>query len=168
MVVPEPVTDPRGRLFCYALTDDAWVVGGAISNGGIVGRWVLDLVGGARDSDLARMAEEVPAGAEGLVMIPMLLAERAPLWDPTLHGALLGLRHHHTQAHVARRNPARDAGPLEVLADGSRDRLVFGGVGNERGFGHGRQWPKCSSGARRFRCRLKGLRQELVDLLVAQ
>lgn len=116
-VVPAPDIDPEGRLFCYALTEDAWVVGGAISNGGIIGRWVLDLVGGARDSDLTRMAEEVPAGADGLVMVPMLLAERAPLWDPSLHGALLGLRHHHTQSHLARAAIEGVALQLSAIAD---------------------------------------------------
>ena len=35
MAVPEPSFDAEGRLFCYALTNDLWVIGGAISNGGI-------------------------------------------------------------------------------------------------------------------------------------
>ena len=34
MAVNEPRFDPAGRLFCYALTDDLWVSGGAVSNGG--------------------------------------------------------------------------------------------------------------------------------------
>ena len=39
LLVPGPWSDPSGRLFCYALTDDQWVVGGAVSNGGSVLRW---------------------------------------------------------------------------------------------------------------------------------
>jgi gluconokinase len=39
MAVPEPSFDAEGRLFCYALTNDLWVIGGAISNGGITLRW---------------------------------------------------------------------------------------------------------------------------------
>ncbi|WP_425307601.1 gluconokinase [Ammonicoccus fulvus] len=101
-VVDEPDIDPDGRLFCYALTEDAWVVGGAISNGGIVARWTLNLLGIAEDEELAQLAARVPAGAEGLVMIPMLLAERGPLWDPTLRGSFLGVRHHHGRRHFAR------------------------------------------------------------------
>ena len=38
-MVPKPQADLDGALFCYALTEDAWVVGGAVSNGGIVVRW---------------------------------------------------------------------------------------------------------------------------------
>ena len=39
-VVPEPRIDPEGRLFCYALTRDAWAVGGADHRrlGGALGR----------------------------------------------------------------------------------------------------------------------------------
>ena len=111
MVVPRPVVDPDGRLFCYALTDDAWVVGGAVSNGGVVVRWAggvfgCDLSpgpdGAPRDAELLALAHAVPPGSDGLVMLPYLLAERAPLWDPDLTGAYLGVRHAHTRGHFVR------------------------------------------------------------------
>jgi gluconokinase len=35
-------------------------------------------------------------------MLPYLLPERAPLWEPDLPGAYVGLRRHHTRAHLAR------------------------------------------------------------------
>jgi gluconokinase len=110
-VGPHPYADPHGRLFCYALTDTAWVTGGAISNGGAVVRWAgrvlgQDLADGregpARDAALLRLAEGVPPGSDGLVMLPYLLPERAPLWDPDLRGAYLGLRQSHGRAHLVR------------------------------------------------------------------
>ncbi|MFN8205050.1 MAG: gluconokinase [Solirubrobacteraceae bacterium] len=104
MVVAEPQVDGDRTLFCYALTDAMWVVGGAISNGGIVVRWAREAlapdVGG--DAAILELAAAVPAGSEGLVMLPHLLAERAPLWDPDLPGAYLGLRRRHTRAHLVR------------------------------------------------------------------
>src|SRR5690606_10215993 len=39
MVVDAPPEHLDPSLFCYALTADAWVVGGAVSNGGVVVRW---------------------------------------------------------------------------------------------------------------------------------
>ena len=104
MVVPAPVPDPHGRRFCYALTDDAWVVGGAVSNGGIAVRWAGEVFGhdGAGDADLLELAGSVPAGSDGLLMLPYLLAERAPLWDPTVTGAFVGIRHSHTRGHFVR------------------------------------------------------------------
>lgn len=108
MVVPEPVVDGSGRLFCYALTDDAWVVGGAVSNGGIAVRWAGGVFGqdsgGERTSDteLLELAASVPPGSDGLITLPYLLAERAPLWDPSITGAFLGMRHSHTRGHFVR------------------------------------------------------------------
>ncbi|HWI49869.1 MAG TPA: gluconokinase, partial [Rummeliibacillus sp.] len=34
-VTDHPVTDPKGRIFCYVLTDKHWVVGGPVNNGGM-------------------------------------------------------------------------------------------------------------------------------------
>ncbi|MDQ3901706.1 MAG: gluconokinase [Actinomycetota bacterium] len=110
-VVPEPQVDDRHTLFCYALTESAWVLGGAISNGGLVVRWAgralaPDLLGQSleqhHDEALLELAASAPAGSDGLVMLPYLVAERAPLWDPDLPGAVLGLRVEHTRAHLVR------------------------------------------------------------------
>ena len=109
IAVDAPRVDRAGTLFCYALTDAIWVVGGAISNGGGIVRWAgralaPDVQSGAADPDAAvlELAASVPAGSDGLVMLPYLLAERAPLWDPDLPGAYLGLRREHTRAHLVR------------------------------------------------------------------
>jgi gluconokinase len=108
MVVPRPMLDPAGRLFCYALTDSQWIVGGAISTGGVAVRWAGDVFGHGLtdaehpDAELLALAEAVPPGSDGLVMLPYLLAERAPLWDPDLAGAYLGIRIGHTRGHFVR------------------------------------------------------------------
>lgn len=107
-VVPAPVTDDEA-LFCYAVTDDAWVVGGAVSNAGSVQRWAATVFGAGRDdradlddASLLDLAAAVPAGCEGLLALPYLLPERAPLWDPAVAGAFLGVRAHHTRGHFVR------------------------------------------------------------------
>lgn len=120
MVVPGPRTDPSGRLFCYALTDTEWVVGGAISNGGISIRWARDILGddGGDDAALLELAATVPAGSDGLVMLPYLLAERAPLWDPSLTGAIIGVQHSHTRGHFVRAVVEGVALQLWTIVDG--------------------------------------------------
>ncbi len=105
MVVPEPRVNERGALFCYALTDAHWVVGGAVSNGGIVARWAADALApdlAGDDAALLALAATAPPGSDGLVMLPYLLPERAPLWDADLPGAYLGLRIEHGRAHLVR------------------------------------------------------------------
>ncbi|MDK3257602.1 gluconokinase [Blastococcus capsensis] len=116
VVVPAPTVDLDRRLFCYALTDEAWVVGGAINNGGSVVRWAAqalaagldpapELVGEAADELDARLlaeAETVPVGSGGLLCLPYLLGERAPWWRSGLRGAYLGLRREHRREHLVR------------------------------------------------------------------
>jgi gluconokinase len=112
-VVDRPRTDPAGRTFCYALTDRHWVVGGPVNNGGIVFRWVRDEFAASECETakrlgidpyevLTRIAERVPAGAEGLLFHPYLAGERAPLWNANLRGSFFGLAMHHRKEHMIR------------------------------------------------------------------
>jgi gluconokinase len=110
-VVDRPPPDRHPSLFCYALTGSAWTVGSAISTGGLVVRWARAALApdlpsvaadGAGDRAVLALAAEAPPGSDGLVMLPHLLAERGPGWDPALRGAYLGLRRRHTRAHLAR------------------------------------------------------------------
>ncbi|MDO9409729.1 gluconokinase [Patulibacter sp.] len=106
LTVDRPGVDPRRRLFSYVLDDGRWVTGGAISNGGSVLRWVgdalaPDLGSGAEDALLA-LASDVPAGSDGLVLLPSLLAERAPTWRGDARGAYVGLTAGHGRGHLVR------------------------------------------------------------------
>jgi gluconokinase len=111
MTTKGPQPEELGLLFCYALTDEVWVMGRAISNGASVVRWAgrslaPDILARAAESEadeaVLDLAASVDAGSDGLVMLPFLVAERAPLWGPDLHGAYLGLRREHTRAHLVR------------------------------------------------------------------
>jgi gluconokinase len=121
VVVPAPTVDPSRRLFCYALTDDHWVVGGAVNNGGSVVRWAAQALAAGppgsppgpapelhgQDADdldarLLAEAEQVPPGSAGLLCLPYLLGERAPWWRSGLRGAYIGLRREHRRPHLVR------------------------------------------------------------------
>ncbi len=112
-MVDRPRTDEKERLFCYALTPDHWVVGGAVNNGGIVLRWVRDnlaaadaITAGLLDQDpydvLTAIAATIPPGSDGLIFHPYLAGERSPLWDANARGSFFGLGLHHTKAHMIR------------------------------------------------------------------
>lgn len=121
-------------LFCYPLVPGTWVAGGAVSNGGgAVG--LMDRVltpggrgggrggGGGRAAasgaidELLDRAATVPPGSDGVVVVPYLLPERAPLWDPALPGAVLGLRAHHGRAHLTRATVEGVCIQLAVVAE---------------------------------------------------
>ncbi|MCZ7439554.1 gluconokinase [Micromonospora sp. WMMC241] len=106
VMVERPGVDPLGGVFCYALTEDRWVVGGAINNGGIVLQWAHDALapelGEDAEEELLGLAAQAPVGSGGLIMLPYLLSERAPHWSALPRGAYIGLTHGHGRAHLVR------------------------------------------------------------------
>jgi len=112
-VVDHPATDPKGRIFCYALTEKLWVIGGPVNNGGMLFQWVHDELAASEietakrlgiDSYdlLTRIAEQVNPGSDGLLFHPYLTGERAPLWNPDARGSFFGLTMHHRKEHMIR------------------------------------------------------------------
>ncbi|MBZ4654189.1 MAG: gntK [Peptococcaceae bacterium] len=107
---PEPKIDPQGRTWCYQMTDNMWVSGGAINNGGIVYRWYRDKImtddmelGSTGDYEVMNCwAQEIPPGSDGLLCLPFLAGERSPYWNANARGVLFGLGLEHTKKHVAR------------------------------------------------------------------
>jgi len=108
-----PQTDEKGRTWCYNLTDSTWVLGGAINNGGIALRWLRDNFGEAERLEAAsrgvdpyevliQAASKVPAGSDGLILLPFFLGERAPNWNADARGVLFGLNLNHGKNHITR------------------------------------------------------------------
>ena len=51
-------------------------------------------------AELARLADGIPAGSEGLTVLPYFSGERTPINDPDAKGVIFGLNLLHTRAHV--------------------------------------------------------------------
>lgn len=102
-----PNTDAQLRLhtFCHAPAD-RWYLLGATLSAGLSLRWFRNLLGEASNPDayqyLAQLAEEVPPGADGLLFLPYLVGERAPIMDASAQGALVGLTLRHERGHITR------------------------------------------------------------------
>ena len=112
-LVRRPTLDPEQRTFCYYSGNRLWFAGGAINNGGIVLRWFRDNFGDRAKEEaqktgtpvykvLCDYAQNIPAGANGLLFLPFLAGERSPYWNSSMRGILFGLSLHHSQAHVIR------------------------------------------------------------------
>lgn len=112
-IIDEPKTDEKGRIFCYALTEKHWVIGGPVNNGGMVLRWIRDEFASAEVETakrlgidayevLTKIAERVRPGADGLLFHPYLAGERAPLWNPDVRGSFFGLTLSHKKEHMIR------------------------------------------------------------------
>ncbi|TPE44207.1 gluconokinase [Pontibacter mangrovi] len=109
----EPATDIKERVFSYILNENHFVLGGAVNNGGVALRWFRDAFYAtetaeavAKDQDmyelLNEVAEGIAPGAEGLLFLPYLLGERAPIWDGSARACFIGATYAHTRAHFLR------------------------------------------------------------------
>ena len=113
MLTQKPMTDPKMRTWCYNLTDDMWVAGGAINNGGMILRWVRDKICHYTTTHLENLdvdgydlmtmkAAHIAPGAEGLIMLPCFTGERSPYWNSELRGMFFGLSLNHSRSHMIR------------------------------------------------------------------
>ena len=75
------VLDNHSRTFCYYFGRNQYIIGGASSNGGVVMQWLKDtlLQTGDNYDELLQQAEKVDPGCNGLIFIPYILGERAPV-----------------------------------------------------------------------------------------
>lgn len=112
-IIDKPQTDEKERIFCYALTEKHWVIGGPVNNGGMVLRWIRDELASSEVETakrlgidpyevLTKIAERVRPGSDGLLFHPYLSGERAPLWNPDVRGSFFGLTMSHKKEHMIR------------------------------------------------------------------
>jgi len=102
--------DKQRRFFNYLLTEDCYVSGGPTNNGGIIFEWFTRQFGFFRDpfdiehsmQELMAEAAKVPVGSDGLLFLPYLLGERAPIWNANARGMYFGLNIKHERNHFVR------------------------------------------------------------------
>ena len=104
--VNQPLRDPNGRLFCYFLDErngtPYYVVGGPSNNGANVLQWLEEKLTHQDTDVVLAQAQQIPAGSDGLLFLPYLHGERAPLWDSSARGAYLNVDYRHSRAHFIR------------------------------------------------------------------
>lgn len=109
MTVKKPLFSANQQTWCYSFTNDLWVAGGAMNNGGLVLKWIRENF--ESDSPLPqkniyesfdRMAASVSPGSNGLVFLPYLTGERSPDWNASARGIVYGLSYMHGKEHLLR------------------------------------------------------------------
>ena len=114
-----------------------------LATSGTLTHWFRDeLARDLPDAAFERLAAEaaaVPAGADGLIVLPYFSGERTPIHDPNAKGVIFGLNLTHTRGHLYRAVlegiACGTAHALEACAEaGAAPRrllAVGGGVANE-------------------------------------
>ncbi|WP_018931242.1 gluconokinase [Gracilibacillus lacisalsi] len=93
----------NGETFSYAFTSDTSIIGGPTNNGGIALQWLKDMMEfeGSHEQFLAG-AENVEIGADGLLFVPYVNGERAPVWNQNARGNFYGLSVTHRRPQLVR------------------------------------------------------------------
>jgi gluconokinase len=104
----EPLIDYTTMSFNYLLDEHTFICGGPINNGGSVVQWLLkNFLSHATTNEenyknLFDEIEKIPEGCEGLIFLPYLYGERAPVWDEQSCGVYFGVKPYHRQSHFLR------------------------------------------------------------------
>jgi xylulokinase len=96
----------------YVVHDKLWTTAGVqpgtltlaagMSTSGILTEWMQRLFGDVAFETLVAEAGEVPAGSEGLLLLPYFAGERTPVFDPDARGVIAGLSLRHGRGHLFR------------------------------------------------------------------
>jgi len=109
-----PIIDPAKRTFTFChFLKGLYMPAGTMQAGGGSLKWFKDRLCGEESAAaktagvdvydlIALKAREVPPGSEGLLFLPYIMGERAPLWNPDARGCFIGLSVLHGKAHMAR------------------------------------------------------------------
>jgi gluconokinase len=103
-----PLRDFSVMNFSYLLDEKTFICGGPVNNGGNIVQWLLkDFLshGEVNESHYQQLFDAVgqaEAGSKGLIFLPYLNGERAPVWDAQACGVFFGIRPHHSRNHFLR------------------------------------------------------------------
>ena len=105
-----PLLTNENLTWSYPLADGIWIRGGAMNSGGLVADWLFncfypDL--GTSDQTIKFQKvfgeiKNVPATSDGLIFLPYIFGERAPIWDEKARGVFFGIHGQHGRPHFAR------------------------------------------------------------------
>jgi len=88
------------KLWCYRLDRQRFVLGGALSNGGVVADWLKSTL--RLPDDAAEQVAAQRPDSHGLTMPPYLAGQRTPDWNPRSRASILGLTLDTTPVAIAR------------------------------------------------------------------
>lgn len=120
---------PEPRLLTFPhVRPDLDIRSGSMTSAGAAVEWCAGLAG-TDAATLLREAEDVPAGADGVIFVPYLAGELHPIDDPAARGAFSGLSLSTTRAVLGRAIVEGSAGAIAHNLDvaGVPTRLVATG-----------------------------------------
>jgi gluconokinase len=93
--------DPQLRLFNYPLDEKILISGGASNNGTVIIDWFNREFNNSSQNlkEFVKDTVAVAPGSSGLIALPYLQGERAPIYNPKARGVFFGVSVRHTPNH---------------------------------------------------------------------
>ena len=92
----------RGLWTTVGVEVGSYSLAAGMATSGTLTGWLQRLTGGTDFDTLVAEAGDVPAGSDGLVLLPYFAGERTPIFDPAARGVIAGLTLRHGRGHVFR------------------------------------------------------------------
>ncbi len=123
-------------LWCYRGNRSRFVMGGSLSNGGLLFEWMTETLRLERDpAAVERGLAEMPPDSHGLTLLPFLAGERSPGWQSKARAAVTGLSLHTRPIEILRASLesvayrfAKIARLLEPVVPDDREIVASGGA----------------------------------------
>lgn len=141
-----PMRNFKAMTFNYRLDDTTYICGGPTNNGGVILKWYAENVLNKKletADDYALFFKNISdnPGADGLIFLPYILGERAPIWNSNACGVFFGMQAHHQQAHFNRALIEGISMALFDIAHGMIDAgLSIKQIHVSGGFVHSEEW----------------------------
>ncbi len=142
MFLVEVVTQPRPHRALWSTAGvfpGTYSLAAGMATSGALTAWLRDIAGGLPYETLVGEAAAVPAGAEGLVVLPYFAGERTPIFDTQARGVIAGLTLRHGRGHLYRALLEATGYGIRHIFEAMRDaggggrRLVAVGGGTKGG-----------------------------------
>src|SRR6185312_655014 len=144
---PKPIFDFASMSFNYLLDEKTFICGGPVNNGGNVVEWLFEaILNNAKPSDedyknLFKLIDTAAVGSKGLIFLPYLFGERAPVWDEKSSGIFFGIKSFHTHPFFLRvtiEGICYSMNEVLQIVESSTEKIVQLNVGG--GFIHSKTW----------------------------
>lgn len=101
VLIDHPATDGHGLVY-HAGVEGRWLINGSVDYGSAGLLWFRNLLGESDFDTLCDGAADIGPGDQTPIFLPYMTGQRAPLWNETLSGAIIGLTPAAERRHLAR------------------------------------------------------------------
>jgi xylulokinase len=87
----KPIYNPNLHIYHHAIPN-TWITAGGVDYGGAGVKWFKELIGNFSYSEINKLVASSNPGSNGIIFLPYMVGQRAPLWNSNTKGVLFGLK----------------------------------------------------------------------------